>query len=403
MVYFFPMQRFRFNWLVTVLVLTAARANALDDGLYAVLHTSMGSITAQLYYAEAPMTVANFIGLAEGTQAWMDDETGAVRTAPYYDGTHFHRVIEGFMIQGGSRTGPAGGPGYRFPDEIPNGLFHDQAGTLSMANSGLDSNGSQFFITVTNRPDLDGRYTVFGRVVSGQQVVSAINTVAVDESDRPVEDVVLESVDILRIGPEAEDFDGAHLLPIVSEGRIAEITQSAGSIDMNFEPDAFHVYHLRSSFDLISWTVTNLIAFADTFPATAPIFPGTNLANRTFYALTEMAYPGNAFPPASLFNQSVEFEFIAAVTLAGQRVRYDFSAPVGHSLVIDDEPVGSILNASFEYLLYPNRSKLLIIGTGIGRIDYRMDFETPTSGSFSAVKHGPPMRSQATGVFVIGD
>lgn len=388
------------RWIAFAIVLIAPAVYALEDGLYAVLHTSEGSITARLHYAESPMTVANFVGLAEGSQAWMDDETGAVGPAPFYDETIFHRVIEGFMIQGGTRDGRgASGPGYRFPDEIPNGLKHDGPGILSMANSGLDSNGSQFFITVTATLWLDGAHTVFGRVINGQDVVDTISSVPVDDRDRPVEDVVLETIDILRIGTDAEQFDTAGLLPSVKEGRIWDMTMTAEGPRGYFKPSAFHAYHLRSSPDLMTWSVSKLITYADEAPETEPIYLGAEPTNQAFYALVTQEYPGNAYPLVSMNNRSVEFTFHEPPEMAGTRIRYNFGE--SNSVLLNGESAGAISAASYEYLLYPNRSTLLVVGTHIVRIDYRLNFESPTNGTFSAIAYAQPPENRATGVFVL--
>ncbi|HBH29335.1 MAG: peptidylprolyl isomerase [Desulfofustis sp. PB-SRB1] len=166
----------------------------LPDGLYAKFTTTRGEIIVSLFYQQTPMTVANFVGLAEGT---MQLGAGAERQdKPYYKGLTFHRVIDDFMIQGGCPLGSGtGGPGYNFPDEIVPELRHDKPGILSMANAGPNTNGSQFFITHGPTPWLDGKHTVFGEVVQGQDVVNTIRQ----------GDVIL-SLEILRVGGDAEDF-----------------------------------------------------------------------------------------------------------------------------------------------------------------------------------------------------
>jgi len=160
--------------------------------------TSMGSFTARLMPDHAPVTVANFVGLAKGEREWSDPRDGRRKTEPLYAGTVFHRVIAGFMIQGGDPTGTGmGGPGYRFQDECPpDGPAFDRPGLLAMANAGPNTNGSQFFITVAPTQWLSGKHTIFGEVVEGMDVVRAISDVETLPRDRPATDVVLERVEI---------------------------------------------------------------------------------------------------------------------------------------------------------------------------------------------------------------
>lgn len=168
------------------------------EGLFATINTAKGAIKLKLEYQKVPMTVASFVALAEGKMR----NTAKPEGTPYYDGIKFHRVIADFMIQGGDPTGTgAGGPGYRFPDEIDRSLKHDRPGTLSMANAGPYSNGSQFFITHRATPHLDGNHAVFGYVVSGQDVVNAV-----------AGGDVMTSVKIEAVGADAEAFDAKKVL-----------------------------------------------------------------------------------------------------------------------------------------------------------------------------------------------
>ena len=167
--------------------------------LHARLTTSKGTIDIVLYEQQAPNTVANFVGLATGSKTYVDPRTGQQSNAPYYNGTMFHRVIPNFMVQGGDPTATGrGGPGYTFRDEFNPQLRHDQAGTLSMANAGPNTNGSQFFITDAPTPHLDNRHSVFGRVTSGLDVVQTIARVATDGRDKPLEPVAIQSVELYR-------------------------------------------------------------------------------------------------------------------------------------------------------------------------------------------------------------
>ncbi len=193
------------NRLLSLLLLSAllfcsghpvfsAEVKKMKDGLYAKITTGKGDILLKLFYSKTPLTVINFVGLAEGTlHLGGSDKPTAI---PFYNGLTFHRVIANFMIQGGCPLGTGtGGPGYTFPDEFDSSLRHDSPGILSMANAGPGTNGSQFFITHVPTPHLDDKHTVFGRVVEGQDVVNKI-----DKGDP------IKTVEIIRIGKDAENF-----------------------------------------------------------------------------------------------------------------------------------------------------------------------------------------------------
>jgi peptidyl-prolyl cis-trans isomerase A (cyclophilin A) len=169
-------------------------------GTYAIFETSQGNIVVRLLEKEAPKTVENFIGLAEGTKEFIDEKSGKKQKRNYYDGLIFHRVIPKFMIQGGCPRGDGrGGPGYTFGDEFHPSLRHSKAGKLSMANAGPGTNGSQFFITVAATPWLDNKHTIFGEVVEGQDVADKISNLPRDSSDRPRTPVTLQKVRIERV------------------------------------------------------------------------------------------------------------------------------------------------------------------------------------------------------------
>ena len=170
-----------------------------DSGTYATFETTEGNFKIRLFDKEAPNTVANFTGLAEGTKEWTDPASGQKRKGPFYNGIIFHRVINGFMIQGGDPLGQGiGGPGYKFADEFHPNARHSKAGILSMANSGPNTNGSQFFITLGPTPHLDNRHSVFGEVVEGLDIVKKIGGVATGAQDRPRTPVVINKVTIER-------------------------------------------------------------------------------------------------------------------------------------------------------------------------------------------------------------
>jgi peptidyl-prolyl cis-trans isomerase A (cyclophilin A) len=171
----------------------------MTNTLTAKLRTNRGTVVVRLFPDHAPKTVRNFVDLAEGTRQWTDPRTREKTDSPLYDGTIFHRVIPDFMIQGGDPLGTGtGGPGYRFGDEFHPDLAFDRPYLLAMANAGPGTNGSQFFITNVPTPWLTGKHTIFGEVIEGNEVVDTISQVPTSRGDRPVDDVILESVQIDR-------------------------------------------------------------------------------------------------------------------------------------------------------------------------------------------------------------
>lgn len=198
---------------LTALSCTAAQNGGTpqEEGLYALFETSRGEILCRLFYKKTPLTVTNFTGLAEGK---LKTSQGPAQGTPFYDGMKFHRVIADFMIQGGCPLGNGtGGPGYRFSDEFHPDLTHKGPGILSMANSGPNTNGSQFFITHKATPWLDGKHTVFGEVLRGMDVVNAVR-----QGD------TIQSITIIRVGREAQNFDNSQA---AFDQRKAEVSSNA--------------------------------------------------------------------------------------------------------------------------------------------------------------------------------
>jgi len=198
--------------LLSIVLLTSLTAAScqdkypdLEDGIYAEFVTNKGTMLAKLHYDKTPVTVANFVALAEGKNSKVDT---AYTNKKFYNGTVFHRVINNFMIQGGDPTATgAGSPGYRFNDEFVSELKHDKPGILSMANSGPKTNGSQFFITEKPTPNLDNRHTVFGELVLGLDVQDSISNVKTAAGDKPLKDVVINELNIIRKGSDAKKFN----------------------------------------------------------------------------------------------------------------------------------------------------------------------------------------------------
>lgn len=200
------------------------KTEALGDGIYAKMETTLGDIIIKLDEQKAPITVANFVALTEGSMPFVSDQ---YKDKPYFDGLTFHRVIPGFMIQGGDPLASGqGGPGYQFPDETDNGLTHNK-GVISMANAGPGTNGSQFFITVAPTQQLDGRHTVFGKVVSGQNVADSISKVDRNPQDKPKTPMVMNKVTIIRNGEAAQNFDAPAVFKAEQEKQQAMAEQAA--------------------------------------------------------------------------------------------------------------------------------------------------------------------------------
>lgn len=183
--------------------------NELEEGLYAEFDTNMGAMVVKLSYEKTPITVANFVALAEGNHPDVDS---IFKNRPFYDGLIFHRVINNFMIQGGDPEGTGrGGPGYKFPDEFDTTLMHNKPGILSMANSGPGTNGSQFFITETPTPHLNNKHTVFGEVVLGLDIQDSISNVETGVADRPISDIIIKKLNIIRKGEQAKNFNAVNI------------------------------------------------------------------------------------------------------------------------------------------------------------------------------------------------
>ncbi len=211
------------KFLVLFIVITATSCNEkypdLEDGLYAEFITNKGAMVAKLTYDKTPVTVASFVALAEGNHPMVKAE---YKDKKYYNGLTFHRVMDQFMIQGGDPTASGtGDPGFKFPDEFHPDLKHDRPGILSMANPGPNSNGSQFFITEVPYPSLDNRHAVFGELVLGIEVQDSISNVKVGPGNKPLEDVIIEEVNIIRVGSEAKAFNAPKVfeeeLPLIAQ------------------------------------------------------------------------------------------------------------------------------------------------------------------------------------------
>ncbi len=222
-----------------------------EDGLYAVLRTEFGEFTVSLAFEKAPRTVANFVGLAEGTKTWLDLTNGKIRNDKFYNGITFHRIISNFVIQGGSPNGLGNdGPGYQFKDEFHPDLRHNKAGILSMANSGANTNGSQFFVTLSPQPHLDDKHSVFGEVVEGMDRVLVLGRIP---TEAPGTKPIIHTIDIVRVGAAAEAFGLDSLedpLPDIKSADASMVRMPTGSVELHWTPEAGAIEYLFATENL---------------------------------------------------------------------------------------------------------------------------------------------------------
>jgi len=243
----------------------------LEDGLYAEFVTNKGTMVAKLEFEKTPVTVANFVALAEGNHPMVKEE---FKGKKYYNGITFHRVMDKFMIQGGDPTATGtGDPGYKFGDEFYQDLIHDKPGILSMANSGPGTNGSQFFITEVPYPSLDYRHAVFGELVIGLDVQDSISNVKVDEKNKPLEDVVITELNIIRKGFEAKNFNA----PKVFTEELPKIAQRQQKLQEEAQKKAEEERMAREESNLLAAkeikpTLDNYLSKVETLPSGLQVY-----------------------------------------------------------------------------------------------------------------------------------
>jgi peptidyl-prolyl cis-trans isomerase A (cyclophilin A) len=368
-----------------------SKANGQGNGIFADFTTSLGTFTCQLDYTNAPRTTANFIGLATGQRAWLDLPTGSARTNAFYDGLTFHRVIAGFMIQGGSRDGTGDdGPGYAFTDEFSPQLTFANPWVLAMANSGPDSNGSQVFVTVEPFTSGNNVYAIFGNVTSGTNVVSAINLVATGANNKPLTNVVIQHVAIRRVGTAANAFDiNAQSLPVVTNLPL-KIAKGPGKVSLTFSNRLYADNRL--------YTGTNL---ANGFsPLTLGIETTTGFTNtyvrfidspQRFFSLAQVQYASSTFAPKSLFGRIMTLNISGAGPLT---ITFDSSGRGAYTF--PPYPSGSVTNYTwiqnpYQGLLWP------IYYDGLNPMTLDLNFtNSSTSGGFSGTVY--PTTSPSFGI-----
>lgn len=279
-----PSRTLHLLFLLTVLTAPALRGDPTADGLYARFQTTLGTWWCKLEYERAPRTVANFVTLAEGTRPWVNYLRPGIVQRPFYTNITFHRVDSGFVIQGGSPNGAGtDDPGYVFNDEFNPQLRHSTAGILSMANSGPNSNGSQFFITLTNTPHLDNRHSVFGSVVEGLDVVFTIGAVPVNTNDVPLTPVVIQSVTIRRNGAAAQAFNPAAVVPPLPA--VLDVPAAIGLVSTNLS--IVWEGRAQDGFNIVYGT--NLLSWRAAFVGVAPSNSVYSLPTRSFISTNSPA------------------------------------------------------------------------------------------------------------------
>lgn len=361
-----------------LLIFTSTGFAQYTNGIYAEFNTSMGSFTCALYYAQSPKAVASFIGLATGQRAWLDLPSGVVKTNPFYNGLTFHRVITNFMNQAGSPNGAGtDGPGYVFVDEFTNTLRFDSFGVLASANSGPDSNGSQFFITTSNTPWLNDVHTIFGRLYGGSNVVYAINRVATDANNKPLSNVLINTIKIVTNGTAATAFNiHAQGLPVVTNLNL-KIAKVGANISLVFSNRLYADNRLYASTDLSTWAAGQL-----GIETSAP-FSNTNLqsasAPAAFFRGAQIQYAASTLAPKSWYGKTLTLFYTNGLVATNILV---FNSAGGGTYNYSGSAPGTILGYNWTQLPYNGR--ILPIGfSGLNDQAMTMHFTRTNSGTFN--------------------
>lgn len=373
------------------------------EGLFAVFQMShggnpAGSFTCQLHYDKAPIAVANFISLAEGTRGWIDAPHGRVSNTLYYNGLKCHRIISNFMIQGGDPNGNgSGGPGFRFVDEFSPDLRHDHPGVLSMANSGVNTNGSQFFVTVAETTHLDDVHTIFGEVVEGyESCVLPLSSVATGTGNVPVQDVVITGVTIQRLGSAAQAFNPLNPalgLPACSMHQAQLDRSAAGVMTLRWAEPAHCKYTLVDSPDLTIWGAEALSYYSGYTPVVSQSLNVTNLpapgAPRHFFHLAKAVY----YPLPTQSPQGRKF-VLTGKNGYGLVTTITATTATGGAHLIQQPSSGYALSSTLSNVswavpefdqaeFYSDISPPFVFAsTNLTHSDWFFVFRTPTSGTF---------------------
>lgn len=408
---------------------TLAAFEPAEDGIYAVFDTSMGEFAVKLAYDGVPLTTANFVGLAEGRIPQFDENGEATELAPYYDGTIFHRVVKNGLIQSGDPDpddDQVNGPGYRIPDEMHPNLTHNIPYVIAMANNycfeceeagqffgiGENTGGSQFYLTVEPPANssglgfLDGHFTIFGVVESGSEVLEAISSVAVDANEKPLEDVVIHTVSIVRKGAAAQAWaiENYELPVVTSANQRIQLADDQDGPALQFPTQSGEKLLLRQSADLAAWSETFINA-SETGDHAIDLGP----QHKLFLELLALKAPAtheerlpNAVFKATLPNHPLSGE---TWTFSFNENLDDIDDPNGFGVVsVPDLPDAVILG--YEYHRLPNGGRIRVVTQSYQVITYYLRYTDGNKGSVFAwvddYLHGTgsaPLRFPATGSF----
>lgn len=368
-----------------VLVLPAGKARAQSDGLHADFTTSFGSFSCMLDFTNAPRTVANFVGLAAAQRAWLEVPTGRVLTSPFYNGITFHRVVPGFVIQAGSPNGQGtDGPGYSVRDEFTPVLRHDGFGVLSMANSGPDSNGSQFFITLAATPSLNDVHSVFGRLTSGSNVVHAIGQAARNSNDKPLADVVIQNVSIRAVGAAAEAFSvQSQGLPVVTNATLS-ISASATNLSLSFSNRLHADNRVYRSTNLTAWSGSES-GVEVSAPVSNQVFVARTATNEFFRAV-QINYSDGRPIPKTLPGRTMVLVFNNGVGTITNVFTNSVSGTYTYVPTSGSPGSGAITN--YNWIVTPYRGRLSPIQfVGLVPMVLHLNATNPAAGVFSGTAY----------------
>lgn len=375
-------------------LLGALGAAAQTNGIFADFTTSMGNFTCQLSYSNSPMAVANFVGLATGQRPWLDLVTGQARTNAFYNGLTFHRVIAGFIIQGGSPNGQGtDGPGYSFVDQFNSQLNFDSPWVLAMANSGPDSNGSQFFVTVAPYTSGNNTYVILGRVVSGTNVVAAINHVATDASDKPLTNAVIEQVSIRQVGTAAQGFDlEAYGLPLVTNVPL-ELRETGQQFSLAFSNRLYADNRWYVATNLNQWT-PNELGIEVTPPNSNTVQVAMD-APAKFFRFAQVQYASSTFAPKDVLGKTLVLELSSSQT---NTIVFDTNG--GGTYNLPGLGSGTVTSYSWSQDAYRAYLWPIQYSGGLGTMTLQLNFTSGKGGSFTGTYYGSSQLSIA-GAFTL--